>query len=199
MNYDTCPFNFIVTALVTVLTLLSFRMSNKEDFDSSDSSNDVTLVICKLAGAAATLGELHVAMYKPALVVNHPLPIPNLIGRQWLQRTLENPKRCHATLCMSPTTFIRLHQILVENHGLQGTRETGSLETLAMFVWTCTHNEPYRQIEDKFHKALGTISTKVSHVADVMMSFADTILVPKDDLYSTVHEEFMPYAPFFDG
>jgi hypothetical protein len=68
-----------------------------------------------------------------------------------------------------------------------------------MFVWTCTHNEPYRQIEDKFHKALGTISTKVSHVADVMMSFADTILVPKDDLYSTVHEEFMPYAPFFDG
>ena len=119
---------FFVTALVTVLTLLSFRMSNMDDSDSNDSSNDVTSVICKLAGAAATLGELHAAMYKPAPVVNRPLPIPKLTGRQWLQRTLENPKRCRATLRMSPTAFIRLHQILVDNHGLQGTRETGSLK-----------------------------------------------------------------------
>jgi hypothetical protein len=31
-------------------------------------------------------------------------------------------------------------------------------------------------------------------VADVMKSFADSILVPKDLTYSEVHEELMPYA-----
>lgn len=36
-------------------------------------------------------------------------------------------------------------------------------------------------------------------VADVMKSFANRILVPKDPTYSEVHEELMPYAPFFDG
>jgi hypothetical protein len=70
MNCDTCPFNLFVTALLIVLTLLSFRMSNTEDSNNNNSSNDVTSVIYKLAGAAAMLGELHAAMYNPALVIN---------------------------------------------------------------------------------------------------------------------------------
>jgi hypothetical protein len=100
---------------------------------------------------------------------------------------------------MSPAALMHLHKILVENHGLRGTHEIGSLEVLAMFLWTCAHNEPSRQIEDWFERSLGTISSKVSHVADVMKSFADSILVLKDQAYNTVHEELMPYAPFFDG
>jgi hypothetical protein len=55
-------------------------MSNTEDSNSSNSSNDVTSVIYKLAGAAAVLGELHAAMYNSALVVNRPLLVPKLIG-----------------------------------------------------------------------------------------------------------------------
>ena len=68
-----------------------------------------------------------------------------------------------------------------------------------MFVWSCAHNQPYRQIEDRFEKSLGLIGAIIIHVADVMRTFVDTILVPKGDLYTTVHEKFMPYAPFFDG
>jgi hypothetical protein len=81
---------------------------------------------------------------------------------------------------MSPAALMRLHEILVENHGLWGTHEIGSLEALTMFLWTCAHNEPYRQVEDWFERSLGTINSKVSHVAAVMKSFADSILVLKD-------------------
>ena len=48
-----------------------------------------------------------------------------------------------------------------------------------MFVWTCAYNEACRQRGDRFERSLDTISRKVSHVADVMQSFANSILVSK--------------------
>lgn len=151
-----------------------------------------------MAGAGATLGALAATMYKLALVVNPPLPVPNVTGRQWVEANLQNQNKCRANFRMSPASLLQLHEILVNHHGLRGTQQTRSIEALARFVWTCAHNEACRQSRDRFARSLDTISRKMSHVADVMHRFANTILVPKDQTYITVHQDLILCAPGLD-
>ena len=83
--------------------------------------------------------------------------------------------------------------------GLKGTRQTGSLETLGLYVWTCAHNSATRRSRDRFERSLDTVNRKVTHVAKVMCRWADSILVPTDNTYAGVKAQLGTYAPFFDG
>ena len=47
--------------------------------------------------------------------------------------------------------------------------------------------------------SLDTVSRKVTHVAEVICRWADSILVPTDRSYAGVHAQFLTFAPFFDG
>ena len=125
--------------------------------------------------------------------------VPKLTGRQWIEQNLHEPTRCHENFRMLPDQLLRLHDILVTNHGLRGARETGTLESLAMFVWTCAQRGARRRCKDRFERSIDTISRKMTEVVAVFSSFADTIIVPFDQNYSSVHTTFKPYEPYFDG
>ena len=99
---------------------------------------------------------------------------------------------------MSPDNLLHLHDILL-GFGLKGTRETGSLECLGIYVWTCAHNQAVRRSRDRFERSLDTVSRKMSHVTEVMCRWADTILIPTDNNYAGVKAQLGTYAPFFDG
>ena len=99
---------------------------------------------------------------------------------------------------MSPADFLWLHDILL-GFGLKGTRQTGSLETLGLYVWTCAHNSATRRSRDRFERSLDIVSRKVTHVAEVMCRWVDTILIPTDNTYAGVKAQLRTYAPFFDG
>ena len=100
---------------------------------------------------------------------------------------------------MNSETFHKLHKILVVNHGLQSTQEFGSIEALGMFLWACGHKQCMRQVKERLRRALGTVSQKFGEVLRAMVSFADTVIMPKDPTYSTVHPALRTYSPLFDG
>ena len=74
-----------------------------------------------------------------APVVNPEVPLPKVIRRQWIEHNLRNHRKCLDNLRMSPDDFMHLHDILL-GFGLTGTQQTGSLEALDIYVWTCAHN-----------------------------------------------------------
>ena len=111
---------------------------------------------------------------------------------------LSNPRKCLDNLCMSPDDFMHLHDILL-GFGFKGTQQTGSLEALGIYVWTCAHNQATRRSGDRFERSLDIVSRKVTHVAGVICRWANGILVPTDSTYAGVKSQLATYALFFDG
>jgi hypothetical protein len=68
---------------------------------------------------------------------------------------------------MSPDDFMHLHDILL-GFGLNDTQQTGSLEALGIYVWTCAHNQATRRSRDRFEWSLDIVSRKITHVTEVM-------------------------------
>ena len=66
-------------------------------------------------------------------------------------------------------------------------------------MWTCAHNGATRRRRDRLERSLDTVSRKVTHVAEVMCRWVDTILIPTDNTYAGVKAQLGTYAPFFDG
>jgi hypothetical protein len=62
---------------------------------------------------------------------------------------------------------MHLHDILL-GFGLTGTQQTGSLEALGIYVWTCAHNQATRRSRDIFERSLDIVSRKITHVTEVM-------------------------------
>lgn len=120
-----------------------------------------------MAAAAVVLARLKAALANEAPVVNPELPFLRQIGRQWLEINLRNEELCLDNLRMSPDDFLHLHGILL-GFGLKSTRQKGSKEILAMYLWTCGHRGATREGRDRFVRSLDTISRKVTHVTKVM-------------------------------
>ena len=159
-------------------------MSSPEDSDISDTSSEGTATY-NVVAAAVLLARLKAAVDNAVPVVNPAVPFPKMSGHQWMELNLQNEQRCKENLRMSPDAFLHLHNILVE-YGLKGTQQTGSIETLGLYVWTCAHNGAARRSRDRFERSLDTISRKVTHVAEIVSRWADSILVPIDSTYAGV-------------
>ncbi|XP_066370294.1 uncharacterized protein [Miscanthus floridulus] len=100
---------------------------------------------------------------------------------------------------MYPDAFRQLHDILVQNNGLQSTGDFPSVESLTLFLWGVGTRQCQRQMADRFRRGLGTVSDKFGEVLESVASFADAVLRPRDAHYRTVHERLEKYTPFFDG
>ena len=70
-----------------------------------------------------------------------------------MEINLRNENKCFNNLRMSPDNLLHLHNILL-GYGLKGTRETGSLECLGIYLWTCAHNLATRRSSDRFEQSL---------------------------------------------
>jgi hypothetical protein len=158
-------------------------MSSADESNNSDTSSDASSIIYQLAGVAAVVGAYAAVTYIPGPVVNSDLELQPMTGWQWVELNLRNAGRCHDNFHMSSDAFLQLHDTLVTYHGLRSTQEVDTIESLAMFVWACASRQACRQIKDRFERSLDTICRKMSEVVDVMFSFAETIIAPKDPTY----------------
>ena len=166
--------------------------------EGSEHSNDSSASFWDSTELTAYYGRL-VAM-ATAIPVQPPADdIDELTGIQWVRKVLQDPKRCKIHFCMYPDAFCQLHDILVQNHGLQSTGEFSSVEGLAMFLWGVGTRQCQRQMSDRFRRGLGTVSDKFGEVLECVASFADAVLRPKDAHYRTVHERLEKHTPFCDG
>ena len=77
--------------------------------------------------------------------------------------------------------------------------ETGSLECLGIYLWTCAHNQAVRRSRDRFEQSLDTVSRKISHITEVICRWAHSILVLADSSNAGVNWQLGSYVPFFDG
>ena len=113
-------------------------MNSSEESATSDNSSE-GLFILPLAAAALLLAKYKDAIGNEASVVNPDLPFQKMTGRQWMEVNLRNERKCLDNLRISPYNLLHLHNILL-GFGPKGTRQTGSLECLGIYVWTCAHN-----------------------------------------------------------
>jgi len=159
-------------------------MSSTKDSANSDSSSEGRPIL-NLAPAAVLLAKYKAAVANEAPVVNPDLPFQKMTGRQWMEVNRRNERKCLDNLRMSPDNLLHLHNILL-GFVLKGTRETGSLECLGIYLWTCAHNQASRRSRDRFERSLDTVSRKICHVTEVMCRWAYHILVPADSTYAGV-------------
>jgi hypothetical protein len=52
---------------------------------------------------------------------------------------------------------------------------------------------------ERFGRSLDTVSRKFGEVLEAMVSFAQTIIKPKDPSFSNVHPNLRHLSPYFDG
>lgn len=74
-------------------------MSSMDNSNRHVSAMDVRSFMKRMLAVAVRLGEEH------ARLVNQPAPIVKFTAKQWLCRTLNNKRKCHNNLCMSPEQF----------------------------------------------------------------------------------------------
>jgi hypothetical protein len=58
-----------------------------------------------------------------------------MTGFEWVQRKLEDMKARYSMFRMSPTMFLRLHDLLVQSYGLKSSSKSNLVEVLGMFLW----------------------------------------------------------------
>src|SRR6266498_5612705 len=87
-----------------------------------------------------------------------PTNITFMSGIQWVEVTLQDPVECFNMFRMRRSVFLRLYDTLVQDYGLKASRQMCTKEALGMFSWTCGAPQSFRQIKNKFHHSLETIS-----------------------------------------
>lgn len=68
-----------------------------------------------------------------------------------------------------------------------------------MFLWACGTRQSQRQIADRFGRSTDTVCRKFGEVLDAMVSFAHTVIRPRDSTFRFVHPRLHQFSPFFDG
>jgi hypothetical protein len=179
-------------------------MDGHQYLQTGDPNIDYALnMAIKLAAAASCLAHAAIREQREeeeplAACIPAPL-VPKLTGKQWIHQTLANETRCFDNFRMKSAHLLRLHETLVNVYGLCGTGQIGSLEKLAIFVWTLAHQAGCRLGKDRFERSMATISCKMTEMAELFTRFADDIIGPLDPTYSSVHEDLREFEPYFDG
>ncbi|WVZ48956.1 hypothetical protein U9M48_000341 [Paspalum notatum var. saurae] len=182
----------------TTCTMSSSETSSytsESDSDLSDDSStwwDMGATIGVAAAVAATRSS-------GCAVKDARLPLQELTGRQWVDVNLADSKKCYKNFRLHPPAFHALHSTLVANHGLKSTMQCDSIEALGMFLWSCGTRQSQRQIADRFGLSTDTVCRKFGEVLEAMVSFADTIIRPRDSSFRMVHPRLLRFSPFFDG
>jgi len=179
----------------------STEHSDEQSSESTTSSDGpkkkLKANIVKLAGLGAALAAVACSSQSP--MPNPQCPFEELTGRQWVEANLHNERNCFDNFRMYPHSFMKLHNELVQYHGLGSSQDMESYESLAMFLWVGVTKQATRQITQRFGRGLGIVSQKMGEVADTMYSFAQTTIAVKDRMYTKIHPRFDEFRPYFDG
>jgi hypothetical protein len=154
-------------------------MSSAEDSCHSNTASDDSSIIFQQAGAATVLSVFASRSCTVAPMINPPPPLPHVTIRQWVEHNMRGFRKCHDNFCMTPDSFIELHDTLARYHGLRSTQKVKSCEALGMFLWACGTQQATCQIRDRFERSLDTISRKMAMVADAMYGLHKPLYVQR--------------------
>ena len=99
-------------------------MDNSDEDSQNSSENNFN----KMVTAAMAGGYAFVYMLQVPPQGNHVISVPELTGRQWVDKLLSDAGRCFENCRMWPGILIRLHSILRDSYGLKGSRELESID-----------------------------------------------------------------------
>ena len=158
------------------------------------------LRLMQLSYDAAMLGHLGNQYYETYLN-KQPRRIAVQTGYEWVMEQLGRRKSCYKMFRMYPDVFMNLHDILVENYGLQSTRHVTSIESLGMFLWIVGAGQSVAQVENRFVRSTETVHRKFKHVLQCVDSLGGDIIKPKDPTFTTVHPRIQDqrFWPHFKG
>jgi hypothetical protein len=113
-----------------------------------ETTNRIIYILCMVA---AYWGELN---------ARGPDRFPSRIeGEAWTQSVLYGHEdRCFEAFRLPLDAFIGLKQWLVSYRELQGSRLISIDQKLAIFLWICAYDMPYRGAAECFKHSLSTIS-----------------------------------------
>ena len=149
---------------------------------------------------AAAFGAIGAYYASVPPVLNPQLNFRDLSGRQWVQMTLSNDKRCFDNFRMYPDAFNRLHWEIVNCHGLPLCFDNfDSMEALGLFLWACGTRQSQKQVSYRCGRTQGVVGKKFDEVIEALFSFAHRVIGPKDAHFSTVHDTLREYSPMSDG
>jgi hypothetical protein len=83
---------------------------------------------------------------------------------------------------MRRTIFRRLHDTLVSEYGIVGSRGVSTNVALAIFLWACGGPQSFIQIRNKFGHSLETISRKFSEVLNIVYRMSHDVLSLRNDI-----------------
>ena len=125
----------------TLVFIFPWQPVGDMDNSDEDSQNSSENSFNEMVTTAMAGGYAFVYMLQVPPQGNHVIRVPELTGRQWVDKLLSDAGRCFESCWMRPKNLIRLHNILRDCYGLKGSRELESIEALAMFLWTCGTNQ----------------------------------------------------------
>jgi hypothetical protein len=142
-------------------------------------------------------------MYKYAMHIDKHLTRaeyrqPAMTGLEWVHKKLGDRKACYNMFRMSPTMFLRLHDLLVQSYELKSSSKSTSVEALTMFLWMVGAPQSVRQAEDRFERSMGTVSRLFNKVLQSVIKLAIDVIKPADPQFTTMHprlrnRRFFPY------
>ncbi|XP_062188875.1 protein ALP1-like [Phragmites australis] len=125
---------------------------------------------------------------------------PDVTGYDWVIKTLNQPRSCYKMFRITRAVFDSLHDTLVSNYGLKSTSSMTSIDSLAMFLWTCGAPQSFSQIDNRFERSNETISRKLAYVLNCVNNLAVDIIKPRDPHFVAVHSRLQDprFSPHFN-
>lgn len=178
---------------------MQMSSTDASDYTEEESSESVgEQSITRLKKAAVVLNRMQWLLTKMRHLRTPHWRGGKLEGAEWVEQSLADAERCRINFRLYPHEFMMLHGILL-NFGLPATSRCSSMEALAIFLWTAAHHGAVREGKDRLERSIGTLSTKVTLVLEVVFKWASTVLVPDDPNYQAVDSRLSTYKPWFDG
>lgn len=175
-------------------------MDESVEMVDDEAERTFLLQMTHISYEVAMLGEIG-NKYSQTYLNKAPYRIPQQTGYEWVMENLDNRKMCYKMFRMYPDVFISLHDLLVDDYGLQSSRGMTSLESLAMFLWMVGAPQSFSQVENRFARSTETIHRKFKEVLDCLCKLSSNNIKPNDYSFSTPHERIKDdrFWPHFEG
>ncbi|XP_017970384.1 PREDICTED: uncharacterized protein LOC108660642 [Theobroma cacao] len=116
--------------------------------------------------------------------------------------TLQTPGESYRMFRMESHAVLQLIETLINKGWLHPSKDMKALEAVALFLWTCAHNETNRNVQNKYEKSAETVRRKFGEVLDSLCLLANEIVKASDFQYVEVPSKIKNdrrYWPYFQG
>ncbi|KAF9604273.1 hypothetical protein IFM89_004979, partial [Coptis chinensis] len=162
-------------------------------YTMSDDSDEEDMIM-----QAACVTTMLTAGYYQYYVNKIPCRTSALSGTEWVEEVLTgHGARCQENFCMEKHVFLRLCDIL-QTKGLLTHSDTVQVEEqLAIFMYTISHNERNRTIQERFQHSGETISRHFNNVLNATVALSEDFLQPAGSSTPKILDSGYRFYPYF--